>query len=98
MISITPETQNHAQARATSLGNFIGRIPKTLEVLQSATKRAKQIPLVTGPEKILLYPDDLTRMRLQLPDAEGHEELRPTEWIFTNASREPIEKARRVLF
>jgi len=37
MIFIMPETQNHAQAMASSLGNFIGSFPKTLELLQSAT-------------------------------------------------------------
>jgi hypothetical protein len=77
MIFITPETQNHAQAMASSLGNFIGRIPKTLEVLQSATKKGEVDSIGDRSGKNLLSPDDLTRMRLQLPDAEGHEDLRP---------------------
>jgi hypothetical protein len=68
---------------ATSHGNFIGRFPKTLELLQSATKRVKQIPLVTGPEIFLLSFDHLPRMRLQLPDAEGHEDLRPAAVNFS---------------
>jgi hypothetical protein len=37
MVSITPETQNHAQAMASSLGNSIGRFTKALELLQFAT-------------------------------------------------------------
>jgi hypothetical protein len=31
----------------------------------------------------LLSPDDLTRMRLQLPDAEGHQDLQPVAVNFS---------------